>query len=228
MSPLFLVGVLLLTGFTLWAQYAVKASFQRYAKVPTRAGVTGAEIARYILDQGGTEGVQVEAVQGFLSDHYDPRKKVLRLSPEVYSGRTVAAFGVAAHEAGHAIQHARKYPALMFRTMVVPTASLGSSLGMPLILAGLLLNLTGLAIIGLIFFALVVFFQLLTLPVEFDASRRAVTILQGKGLIQTPEEEKGVKSVLTAAAMTYVAAAATGVFYLLYYGSMVLGGRRSE
>ncbi|TAH38925.1 MAG: zinc metallopeptidase [Planctomycetota bacterium] len=227
-NPLLLVGFLAVTALALWAQFAVKSTFARYAKVPARAGLTGAEVAHFVLEAGGAQGVKVEAVHGFLSDHYDPRRKVLRLSPEVYSGRTVAAFGVAAHEAGHAIQHAHRYAALTFRNMVVPTASLGSSLGIPLILIGLLFQITSLAIAGLVFFALVVFFQLLTLPVEFDASRRAVQVLSGRGLIQSPEEEKGVKAVLTAAALTYVAAAVAAVFWLLYYGSLVLGGRRNN
>lgn len=225
-DPLYLIGTLVFAALALWAQFAVKSAFQRWSKVPTRAQRTGAEVARYVLDQGGTQGVRIEAANGFLSDHYDPRNKVLRLSPEVYSGRSVAAVGVAAHEAGHAIQHAQRYPALTFRNLVVPTASLGSSLGMPLILLGVFTNVIGLVLIGLVFFSVVVFFQLLTLPVEFNASRRAVQLLQGEGLVQSAEEERGVKAVLTAAALTYVAAAATGLFQLLYLVLRVSGSRR--
>lgn len=228
MDPLLIAALVLAGLFSLWAQFSVRSAFQRYSRVPTRAGLTGAEVARRVLAAGGTEGVRVESVQGFLSDHYDPRKKVLRLSPEVYAGRSVAAFGVAAHEAGHAVQHARRYAPLQFRTIVVPTASLGSSLGMPLIVLGLIVRWMDLAVIGLVFFAVVVFFQLLTLPVEFDASRRAVKVLAGSGLVQSAEEERGVKAVLTAAALTYVAAALSGVIWLLHFGSLVLGGRRSS
>jgi hypothetical protein len=226
-NPLLALAILAAAGFALWAQLAVRSAFQRWSRVATRSGVTGAEVARFVLEHGGTEGVRVESVPGFLSDHYDPFKKVLRLSPEVYSGRSVAAFGVAAHEAGHAIQHARRFAPLTFRTLVVPTASFGSGLGLPLILIGLLFQLTPLAVIGLVFFAAVVGFQLLTLPVEIDASRRAVAALRGSGLIQSAEEEKGVKAMLTAAAMTYVAAAVSGIIWLIHFAALVFGNRRS-
>jgi len=219
------IGLFLLTG---WAQVSVQAAFRRYARIPARAGLTGAEVAAHVLRAAGVEGVSIEPVKGWLSDHFDARSKVLRLSPEVFHGRSIAAFGVAAHESGHAIQQARGFAPLALRNLAVPTASLGSSLGMPLILIGLFLPaLFPLAVAGLVLFSAVVLFQLITLPVEIDASRRAVRALSRLGLVGDPEEERGIKAVLTAAALTYLAAALVGVVWLLYYGSLVLGGRRS-
>ncbi|MFQ5750078.1 MAG: zinc metallopeptidase, partial [Planctomycetota bacterium] len=185
-------------------------------------------VAAHVLRASGVEGVSIEPVKGYLSDHFDARRKVLRLSPEVFHGRSIAAFGVAAHESGHAIQQARGFAPLALRNLAVPTASLGSSLGMPLILVGLLLPaLFPLAVAGLVLFSAVVLFQLVTLPVEIDASRRAVQALSRLGLVGNLEEERGIKAVLTAAALTYLAAALVGIVWLLYYGSLVLGGRRS-
>lgn len=220
---LIFVGLVLLT---VWAQASVRGAFKRYASVPSRAGLTGAEVARRVMEGAGVEGVRVEAAQGFLTDHYDPRHKVLRLSPQVYGGRSVASMGIAAHEAGHAIQEAAGYGPLALRNLAVPTAGLGSALGLPLLILGVVLALFPLALLGLALFAGVVLFQLVTLPVEIDASRRAVLRLREERLVEGPEEEKGVQTMLTAAAMTYVAAALTGIFWLLYYGSLVLGGRR--
>ena len=216
--PTWLILALLLTlALTIWAQAATRSAFARYSKVPVRSGLSGAEAARFVLREGGVEGVTVEVGRGFLTDHYDPRKKVLRLSPEVFEGRNVAAMGVAAHEAGHAIQDAAHYAPLGLRNLAVPTASLGSSLGFPLIFLGLITHASGLRWIGLLLFAGVVLLQLITLPVEIDASRRAVKVLAGSGMVQSEEEEKGVKAVLTAAAMTYVAAALSGIVGLLYF-----------
>jgi len=219
------LGLFLLTG---WAQISVQAAFRRYARIPARAGLTGAEVAAHVLRAAGVTGISIEPVKGWLSDHYDARSKVLRLSPEVFHGRSIAAFGVAAHESGHAIQQARRFAPLALRNLAVPSASLGSSLGIPLILAGLLLPaLFPLAWAGLVLFSAVVLFQLINLPVEIDASRRAVQALSRLGLVGDPEEERGIKAVLTAAAMTYLAAALVGIVWLLYYGSLILGGRRS-
>ncbi len=211
--------------FSAWAQVQVRSTFARWSRVPARSGLTGAAAAREVLRAAGVPGVRVERVQGFLADHYDPRKRVLRLSPKVHDGRDVAALGVAAHEAGHAIQHARRYAPLELRNLAVPTAGLGSSLGFPLIFLGILLHWTGLALAGLVLFAAVVLFQLVTLPVELDASRRAIRVLEETGMVGDPEERRGVRRVLSAAALTYLAAALVGVLYLLHFAGLVLGGR---
>lgn len=223
-DPLYLLfaapGMLL----AFWAQFKVKSTFNRYSQVTTRRGWTGAEIADAILRVNQIRDVRIEPTQGFLSDHYDPVAKVLRLSPEVYSGRSVAAAGVAAHEVGHAIQHAQSYAPLQVRSALVPVANLGASFAPWLIIAGALLGIFGLIQIGVIFFAGAVLFQLVTLPVEFNASSRAYDQLQTLG-IATSSEIGGTKQVLNAAAMTYVAAAASSVMYLLYYVSMFMGNR---
>ncbi len=225
MSPLLILLLLATLGLSFWAQGATQGRFKKWSRVNTRSGLTGAQVAAEVLRRAGVQGVTIEAVQGRLSDHYDPRSCTLRLSPEVHDGRSVAAFGVAAHEAGHAIQHANKYLPLEFRSLVVPTAGLGSSLGFPLMFMGLIFHSMSLAMVGLVFFAVVVVFQLITVPVEFDASRRAIAALEGSGLIQGGEEAAGVKKVLTAAGLTYVAAALTGLVWLLHYGSIILGRR---
>lgn len=197
------------------AQVWVKRSFNKYSKVAIERGLTGAQVAEYIVRQANL-GVQVERVGGFLSDHYDPTKRVLRLSPAVYDGRSISAVGVAAHEAGHALQHAQNYVPLTWRSALVPITKIGSSLSFPLIFIGILLSVSGLINVGIILFSAAVLFQLVTLPVEFDASRRAVGVLQTHGVV-TPVELSGVKTVLRAAAMTYVAAAATSIAQLLYF-----------
>ncbi len=223
---MFLILILALSLLSFWAQSAFTAAFRRWSRVPASSGLSGAEAAAAVLRHGGVFDVRIEAVPGRLSDHYDPRVKVLRLSPEVYSGRSVAAMGVAAHEAGHAIQHARNYAPLELRNLAVPTASLGSSLGFPLIFLGLIFRMPYLAVAGVVFFAAVVLFQLITLPVELDASRRAAVVLEETGIVRSGEEAAGVRKVLGAAAMTYVAAAISGLAMLLYYGALVFGGRR--
>lgn len=205
--------------FTLWAQYKVKSTYHRYSGVSAPWGMTGAAVARRILDSNGLRDVPVEMVQGHLSDHYDPRSRVLRLSESVYHGNNVAAVGVAAHEAGHALQHSRGYVPLRFRIAIVPICNIGSNLAMPLFFIGLILS--GLSYIsewlmlaGILAFSLSVFFQLVTLPVEFNASRRAMRCLAGSGTM-SEEQLKGSRRVLTAAAMTYVAALAVGLLSLL-------------
>lgn len=211
---------------SLIAQFWVKSAFNKYSKVGIQRGLSGAEVARYIVEQAGL-GIQVERVGGFLSDHYDPTKKVLRLSPDVYDGRSVSAVGVAAHEAGHALQDAKGYAPLAWRSALVPITKVGSSLAFPLIFIGLIFGMLGLAKVGVVLFSAAVLFQLVTLPVEFDASRRAVVLVQQHGIVSGAEVD-GVKKVLTAAAMTYVAAAIASLAQLLYFAMRagLLGGRR--
>ncbi len=197
------------------AQIWVKGAFNKFSRVGIRTGLTGAEVAGQIVQNAGLS-VRIERVTGFLSDHYDPRNRVLRLSPKVFDGRSISSIGVAAHEAGHALQHARNYLPLQVRSAMVPVAQIGSQLAWPLLFIGLILSFGSLVQLGMIFFAAAVLFQLITLPVEFDASRRAVAVLRGQGFV-TQVELSGVQKVLTAAAMTYVAAAATALLQLLYF-----------
>jgi hypothetical protein len=223
-DPLYLILALpgLLLG--LWAQARVKGTYSRYAQVRTFRNMTGAEVARHLLDTEGLYDVQVEETRGFLSDHYDPRGRVLRLSPDVYHTPSVAAAGIAAHEMGHAMQHANRYTPLQLRSAIVPAVQFGSSLAPILFFVGFLLGFTSLAWLGVILFALAVVFSLITLPVEFDASKRAKMLLNRNGLLMA-EEMKGVDKVLDAAALTYVTAAVAAIGQLLYY-VLLLGGRR--
>ena len=233
-DPLYMM--LMLPGMLLamWAQYRVKSTFSKYSEVGTQRGWTGAQIAQAILDQKGIRDVRIEPVNGFLSDHYDPRHKVLRLSPDVYQGNSVAAAGVAAHEVGHAIQHAEGYAMLQLRSSLVPVLNITTKLAMPAIFGGFILMSFGQAligqaamVIGTILFAVMVLFQLVTLPVEFDASRRALTAIEAGNMV-TSSELTGARKVLTAAALTYVAAAISSAMQLLYFviRSGLLGGRR--
>jgi Zn-dependent membrane protease YugP len=215
-DPLYLAFVLPAMALAGWAQWKVKSSIGKWSEVRTRSGMSGAEVARAILAARGIHDVRVEEVQGFLSDHYDSMHKVLRLSPDIFHGRSVAAAGVAAHEVGHAIQHAERYAPLMFRQVVAPAASIGSNLSWFLILGGALMQSAGLTTVGVLLFSVAVFFTLLTLPVEFDASARAKRILDSMGMV-TAAEGKGVAACLNAAAMTYVAAAIAAVAQLLYF-----------
>ncbi len=208
----------------LWAQAKVRSAFEKYSRVPSARGLTGAQVARFILDSFGLQHVQVEAVQGFLTDHYDPQRKVLRLSPDVYRSPSLAAIGVAAHEAGHALQDAERYAPLALRSAMVPSVQIGSWLGPILFLVGLFINFTGLAWLGLLLFASTTVFALVTLPVEFDASKRAKQILVSQGIL-SPQELRGVDAVLDAAALTYVAAALQAIASLLYYAFLLLGRR---
>lgn len=208
---------------TLGIQFWLKRTYSRWSKVQNTSGLTGAQTARAILDANGLSNVQVEAVPGQLSDHYDPRARVVRLSQDNFDRASVAGSAVAAHEVGHAIQHARAYAPLQWRSTLVPVASIGSNFGPILVVAGALLNFAGLWQIGLVLFAAAVVFQLVTLPVEFDASRRALVQMESLG-IATTGDIGGSRQVLNAAAMTYVAAAASSVAYLLYYLSMFMGG----
>jgi Zn-dependent membrane protease YugP len=224
-NPLFWLFALpgLLLGFI--AQARVRSAFNRYSKVGTLRNVSGAQVARQLLDEQGLYDVVIEETKGFLSDHYDPRSKVLRLSSEVYRTPSIAAAGVAAHEMGHALQDSGGYFPLQIRSAIVPAAQFGSTLAPWLFIGGLLLNLTSLAWVGVIMFGAAVVFTLVTLPVEFDASRRAKRLLSSSGVL-VGDEIKGVDKVLDAAALTYVAAAVSAVGQLLYYVLLLSGGRR--
>lgn len=210
------------------ASAKVNSTFQRYAKVRSMSGMTGAQVARKILDRNGLTNIPVEHVSGNLSDHYDPSAKVLRLSDSTYNSVSVAAIGVAAHECGHAIQHKEGYGPLKLRTAIVPAANIGSRLGVPIILLGLLFGGGGsfLVNLGIWVFSLAVLFQIVTLPVEFNASNRALVMLEDYGVLESDEKRKA-KSVLSAAAMTYVAAAASSILQLLRL-IILFGGRRNN
>ena len=200
----------------LWAQSKVKRTFARWSEVPVRNGMTGAQAAAAVIRASGLPDVEIRPVEGRLSDHYDPRSRTLNLSADVGQASTVAALGVAAHEAGHAIQDARGYVPMRVRQTVVPVASIGSSLAFPLIFLGFILGSFGLVNVGLALFTAIVLFQLVTLPVEFDASRRALVALRDGGLLASDELD-GAKQVLGAAAWTYVAAFVAAVAQLLYF-----------
>lgn len=212
---------------SLWASMRVKSTFQHYSQVASRSGYSGAEAAHELLARSGIDGVRIEPVQGYLSDHYDPSSRTLRLSPDVYGGRSLAALGVAAHEAGHAIQHANNYGPLSFRSMVVKPAMLGSNLGMIVLGLGLFMKAAGMIWLGIALFSAFVIFTLVTLPVEFNASSRAVAALVDTGIV-TRNEAADTKKVLDAAALTYVAAAISAVMQLLYFlwRAGLLGGER--
>ncbi len=212
---------------SLWAQSKVQGTYKKYSQVP--AAATGAQAARRVLDAEGLQGVAIEPIQGELTDHYDPRSRVLRLSQGVYGVNSISAIGIAAHEAGHAIQHAQGYAALKVRTAIVPAVNIGSKLGFGILFLGLLMNNQYMAWAGVVLFSLTTIFTLVTLPVEFDASRRAKEALVAVGLadggVRGGEDSKGVAAVLSAAAWTYVAAFVTSLLTLLYYVSLISGRR---
>ena len=199
---------------SLWASYNIKATFKKYSQLRYSKNVTAETVANWILKQNGINYVHIERIPGYLTDHYDPTQKVLRLSDAVYGSHSVAAIGVAAHECGHAIQHNTAYRPLSIRGKLVPIANLGSTISYPVILLGIFFGMTGLVKIGTILFTAVVIFQLVTLPVEFDASKRACAILEGSNRF-LPSEIAAVKKVLTAAAMTYLASALNSIFQLM-------------
>ncbi|MBR2387750.1 MAG: zinc metallopeptidase [Clostridia bacterium] len=200
--------------FTFWAQIKVNSSFNKYSQVRTSRGITGAMAARRILDANGLSNVRIEKVRGSMTDHFDPRTNVVRLSETVHDVSSVAALGVAAHEVGHAIQYARGYAPIKIRAAIIPATRIGSTLAMPLFIIGLFLASDPLILFGIVLYSLVTLFQLVTLPVEFNASSRAMKTLEGQGILYG-EELSGARSVLTAAAMTYVAALATSLLSLL-------------
>ena len=211
--------IILIPGLILafWAQAKVNSTFQRYLRVDSRKGYSGAQVARELLKANSVNDVNVEMVSGHLSDHYDPRSKVIRLSPQVYQGTSVAAVGVAAHETGHALQHNQEYFPLAIRNSLVPVANFGSNMAFPLFFIGLLfqsnLGLT-LMNLGILLFTAALLFQVMTLPVELNASNRAITMLTGQGILDLGEEG-AARKVLTAAAWTYVAAVAVAALQLL-------------
>jgi Zn-dependent membrane protease YugP len=202
--------------FGLWAQLQVRRTFKHYSQVPTAFGLTGAQAAEAVMRNAGVSGVGIRPVEGQLSDHYDPRSRTLNLSPDVGQAATVAALGVAAHEAGHAVQDARGYKPMRIRQTLVPAATIGSQLWFLPVVFGFIIGSLGLVNIGLILFLAVVVFQLVTLPVEFDASRRALVALEGGGLLGATELD-GARAVLRAAALTYVAALAASIGQLIYF-----------
>lgn len=224
-----LTYILILLPFlalAIWASARVKGTFAKYSKVPLRSGYSGAEAAAAILRGAGIHDVQIEGVPGILSDHYDPRAKVVRLSNDILHGRSAAAVAVAAHEVGHAIQDAHGYQPMQWRTALVPVASLGSGLAPWLIIFGLMTHSLGLAWLGIIGFAAAVLFHLVTLPVEYDASFRAMKILEGSGIVAT-DEMPGVRKTLYAAGFTYVASTLVAIVQLLYW-VMQLAGSSSD
>jgi Zn-dependent membrane protease YugP len=211
-------------ALTLLVQWWLRSTYGRWERVPNASGLTGAETARAMLRAHGLLDVQVESVPGELSDHYDPRTRTVRLSEAHYRNPSVAGAAVAAHEVGHAIQHATAYAPLQFRSALVPVAQIGSQFGPYIVMGGFMLGVAGMVELGIILFGAAVLFQLVTLPVEFDASRRAVLEMERLGLA-TRADVGGSKAVLNAAAMTYVAAAAASAAYLLYYVMMFMGRR---
>jgi Zn-dependent membrane protease YugP len=224
-DPMYFVFALPALILAMIAQWRVQATVKKYSQVFTGRGQTGARVARALLDFHGLQDVAVERGGGFLSDNYDPRTRVLHLSPAVFDTPSVAAIGIAAHETGHALQHQDNYWPLVARSAIVPAVQFGSFLGPIVFLIGLLLNFTGLAWVGVILFSGVALFALVTLPVEFDASHRAKQLLQSYQFT-SHEEQVGVAKVLDAAALTYVAGLAQALSTLLYYVFILTGGRR--
>jgi uncharacterized protein len=226
-DPLYLLFSLPAIALVLFAQWRVQSAYSKYTKIPNERGMTGIQAAQRLLAVNGLSGINVEGIQGNLTDHYDPRSKTLRLSAGVANGASVAALGIVAHEIGHAMQDKTGYVPLRARSAIVPAVNIGSSLGPILVIVGILLNFTGLAWVGVGVFSLALIFSVVTLPVELDASRRAMAMLSSNGLVSRFESD-GVKSVLTAAALTYVAAVAQALSQILYYVFLLSGsgGRR--
>ena len=216
-DPLYVL-VVMLPGMLISgaASLAVRAAFNRYSQVASRRGITGAQAAQTLLQRAGIDDVTIIPTHGDLSDHYNPSNRQLALSENVYHSSSVAAIGIACHEAGHAIQHAEKYAFLGMRTALVPLAGIGSSLGYLVMLVGLLMSMTPLLLVGAALFSLVLLFQVITLPVEFDASSRAKHLVLEAGIVD-PDEREGIDRVLNAAALTYVAAVISSMLTLLYF-----------
>ena len=212
--------------FSVCAQINVKSTFDKYSKIHTRRGYTGADAARRVLNENGLFNVSIERVQGHLTDHYDPRANVIRLSDSVYSSTSAAAIGVACHEAGHAVQHAKGYFPIKVRMAIIPMTKFGSALAMPIFFIGLLFAMPALLSLGIILYATVSLFQLITLPVEFNASARALEAIGSSGMFDS-EEKKAARKVLTAAALTYVAALASSLLTLLRLLVLANGRRRN-
>jgi Zn-dependent membrane protease YugP len=225
-DPIYFVFIAPALLLSLFASWRVKTNFSKYSKVPVATGLSGAEAAQRLLDGAGIRDVEIVRSSGLLSDHYNPITKKLALSDGVYSSRSVAAVGVATHEAGHAIQHAKRYAPLKLRSALVPTAKIGSSLGYFVMLLGLFMH-PNVVLFGAVLFSAVLLFQIVTLPVEFDASNRAKQLVVEQGIV-TRHERHGMDKVLNAAAMTYVAAAVSTLLTLLYFlmRAGLLGGSR--
>ena len=227
----YVIFVLPFVILSLWASANVNSTFRKYSQQLSMRRITGAQAAQRVLSANGVSGVKVERISGNLTDHYDPRTNVIRLSDDVYDSTSTAAIGVACHEAGHAVQYAQAYGPIKLRAAIIPVTNIGSRLAMPLILLGLLFNFFGsysytLVYLGIACFGLSLVFQLVTLPVEFNASRRAMEAIESAGIL-TNEEQKGARKTLTAAAMTYVAAAAVALMQLLRL-IMLFGGRSRD
>jgi uncharacterized protein len=211
-----------------YAQYKVKSAYRKYSQVPNMRRMSGEEAARSLLNSAGLSSINIEGTRGQLTDHYDPRSKILRLSEGVARAGSVAALGIVAHEVGHATQDAQGYWPMRVRSGLVPVVNIGSYLGPILFLVGLLFNFTPLAVVGVIVFAGAAVFAIVTLPVELNASSRAMTMLRSSGLVVSSDEERGARSVLSAAALTYVAAVAQAISTLLYYVFLLSGSRRRD
>jgi uncharacterized protein len=226
-DPMYLLFVLPGLALSLWASFRVKSTFNKYSNVRSGRGMTGAEAAQELLRGAGITDVRIVRSHGVLSDHYNPITKTLALSEPVYNSNSIAAVGVATHEAGHAIQHAQHYAPLWVRSALVPTANIGSSIGYFVMVIGLFMASTNMVVVGAVLFSAVLLFQLVTLPVEFNASNRAKRLVVEHGIV-TMQERKGVDAVLNAAALTYVAAAVSTLLTLLYFlwRAGLIGGRR--
>jgi len=219
---IFMIPAFILMALTSWY---VRSAYDKWSRVPARSGLTGAQVAQRLISAGGLYGVQIREIPGQMTDHYDPRDKVLNLSQGVGNGTSVAALAIAAHELGHAIQDAEEYFPLRFRAALVPAVNIGSRFGWIMIFLGLFLHFTQLAWLGVMVFALGAVFALATLPVELDASARAKRLLTDSGMIFGDDERKGVNNVLNAAALTYVAALVTALLQVLYFANLVRGRR---
>lgn len=224
-DPLYMGLMLVSLVLIVAAQVSVKSRFKKYSGIRNLRGITGREAAYLVLRSGGVADVAVESVAGDLTDHYDPRTKVIRLSEKVYNNPSIAAVGIAAHEAGHALQHAERYSPLKLRNAIIPLSSYGPTVGILLLILGAALNFRGLITVGLLLFATAFVFQVITLPVEFNASRRALAAIKSAGILDE-REYSGAASVLKAAALTYVAAMIQSLLTLLYYIIRFTGNRR--
>lgn len=225
-DPLYLILIAPGLVLSLWASWKTKSAFKKYSKIPSGRGLTGAQAAKQLLSNAGIEDVKIVQTSGMLSDHYNPVNKTLALSESVYGSSSLSAIGVACHEAGHAIQHACHYGPLWLRSTLVPTANIGSSIGYIAMFIGLIMASQGIVLLGAILFSAVLLFQIVTLPVEFDASSRAKRLALEQGIV-TVQERQGMDCVLNAAALTYVAAAVSTLLTLVYFllRSGLLGGR---
>ncbi|HEX3526317.1 MAG TPA: zinc metallopeptidase [Thermoanaerobaculia bacterium] len=226
-DPTYLLFIATALLLSLWASFRTKATFNEYSRIRASRGLTGAQAARVMLDGAGIHDVQILLTQGMLTDHYNPATKTLNLSEAVYASSSIAAVGVACHEAGHAIQHAEAYKPLWLRSALVPTANIGSSVGYLVMFFGLLLHAANMVLLGATLFSAVLLFQIVTLPVELDASARAKRLAFSNGIV-LEQERVGMSRVLNAAALTYVAAAVSTLMTLLYFllRAGLLGGRR--